>query len=148
MASAHPADQSNPFSGSRGSGAFYEPESSMEDHSTGADISPAAGDFFAKRDRLEKLRSGGGKEDKVATAQREVQDAEEVHTCAKQQYEQVAARVDAEMLRFQREKVSDFKQMMNSFVSMQLEYSERVHHAWRDLLPKIEAGAAAAENAD
>ena len=49
------------------------------------------------------------------------------------------------MSRFQREKLTDFKQMMVSFVSMQLDYSERVQSAWRDLLPQLDSVNGSAE---
>eukprot|EP00316_Scyphosphaera_apsteinii_P004288 CAMPEP_0119320018 /NCGR_PEP_ID=MMETSP1333-20130426/51167_1 /TAXON_ID=418940 /ORGANISM="Scyphosphaera apsteinii, Strain RCC1455" /LENGTH=512 /DNA_ID=CAMNT_0007326607 /DNA_START=74 /DNA_END=1612 /DNA_ORIENTATION=- len=95
-------------------------------------LNSAASVLAAKRDRFEKMRS---KEDKAA---RELREAEEMHTVAKQEYEQVAARVDAEMARFQREKLADFKQIMVGFVSLQLEYSQRIQAAWRDLLPHLD----------
>ena len=41
--------------------------------------------------------------------------------------------------RFQREKLADFKQMVVGFVSLQLEYSQRIQAHWRELLPQLEA---------
>jgi len=99
----------------------------------------AAAALAAKRDRLEKARAAGGKEDKVAGLSREAQEAEELYSVAKRAYEQVAARVDGEMARFQCEKLADFKHIVTNFVTLQLETSERIQSAWRDLLPHIES---------
>ena len=52
---------------------------------------------------------------------------------------QVAAVVDAEMARFQREKLADFKQMVVNFVTIQLECSQRIQATWQGLLPQLEA---------
>ncbi len=51
----------------------------------------------------------------------------------------MAAVVDAEMARFQREKLADFKQMVVNFVSIQLECSQRIQATWQGLLPQLEA---------
>ena len=51
----------------------------------------------------------------------------------------VAATVDAEMARFQREKLADFKQIVVQFVSTQLECSQRIQATWQGLLPQLEA---------
>ncbi|KAL1500085.1 hypothetical protein AB1Y20_012759 [Prymnesium parvum] len=93
----------------------------------------------AKKDKLEKLRAAGGKEDKANVVARELSDAEENVRVAKQDYESVAARLDADMVRFQREKLADFKQYIVGFVSLQLEYSQSVQAQWRELLPRLEA---------
>jgi len=93
----------------------------------------------AKKDKLEKLRAAGGKEDKASALARELAEAEEGARVAKQEYESVAARLDGEMARFQREKLADFKQMVTGFASLQLEYSQRVQAHWRELLPQLEA---------
>ena len=107
----------------------------------------ASSSLQAKKERLEKLRGGGGKEEKIAQTAREVAEAEEGVNLAKGEYEQVAARVDAEMGRFQTEKLADFKRVVTGFVQLQLEYSERVQQTWRELLPRLEeidaAGSAA-----
>ena len=50
-----------------------------------------------------------------------------------------AARLDAEMARFQREKLADFKHVVIDFVKLQLEYSQKVHAAWAALLPQLDA---------
>ena len=60
---------------------------------------------------------------------------------AKAEYEAVAARLDAEMARFQREKLADFKHVVIDFVKLQLEYSQKVHAAWAALLPQLDAPA-------
>jgi len=99
----------------------------------------ASASVASKKDKLEKLRSAGGKEDKAAALARELSDAEESARIAKQEYESVVARLDAEMQRFQREKLADFKQMVVGFVSLQLEYSQRAQAHWRELLPQLEA---------
>ena len=94
--------------------------------------------LLAKQERLEKLRTGGGKEEKVSQQAREVREAEEAANLAKSEYELVAARVDSEMARFQSEKLVDFKRHVTSFIGLQIEYSERVQAAWRELLPRLE----------
>jgi len=98
----------------------------------------AASALTAKKERLEKLRAGGGKEDKISALAREVSEGEEAVNLSKAEYEGVAARVDGEMARFQTEKLSDFKKYVLGFITLQIEYSERVQHTWRDLLPRLE----------
>lgn len=103
-----------------------------------ASLNEAARSLASKRERHEKLRGRSSKDEVVGQAASEVREAESVHSIAKQEYETVAARVDAEMARFQREKLADFKQMLVGFVTLQLEYSKRIQSAWRDLLPHLE----------
>ena len=69
----------------------------------------------------------------------EAHEAEEESGVAKRAYDGVAARVDAEMARFQREKLADFKHVVIDFVKLQLEYSQKVHAAWAALLPQLDA---------
>lgn len=103
-----------------------------------ASLNEAARSLAAKRERYEALRGRASKEDAVGHAAAEVGEAESMHSIAKQEYERVAARVDAEMARFQREKLADFKQMLVGFVTLQLQYSKRIQAAWRDLLPHLD----------
>ena len=56
----------------------------------------------------------------------------------KSEYETIVTRVDAEMARFQTEKLIDFKKYVTGFIKLQLEYSERVQASWRELLPRLE----------
>ena len=98
----------------------------------------AQSSLLGKKERLEKSRAGGGKEEKTAALSREVTEAEEAANLAKAEYEGVAARVDAEMGRFQAEKLVDFKRIVSGFISLQLEYSSRIQQAWRELLPRLE----------
>ncbi len=103
--------------------------------------------MLAKKERLDKLRATGGKEEKAAALARELSEAEEAANLAKAEYEAVAARVDAEMGRFQAEKLADFKRIVVGFITLQIEYSARVQQAWRELLPRlqeIEVGTAGA----
>ena len=97
----------------------------------------AAAALAAKRDRLEKGRTK--EEGKGASLQAEVAAAEDAEGAAKAEYEAVAARLDAEMARFQREKLADFKHVVIDFVKLQLEYSQKVHAAWAALLPQLDA---------
>ena len=78
-------------------------------------------------------------EGKGASLQAEVAAAEDAEGAAKAEYEAVAARLDAEMARFQREKLADFKHVVIDFVKLQLEYSQKVHAAWAALLPQLDA---------
>jgi len=106
--------------------------------------------LLTKKERLDKLRASGGKEDKISALEREVKEAEEAEDLAKADYEMVKARVDAEMGRFQSEKLVDFKRCVTSFLRLQIEYSERIQASWRELLPRLEeinGGGGAAGNA-
>lgn len=94
----------------------------------------AAASLLAKRDRLERA-----KEEKAAALRAEVQEDEKAVAYCKAEYEKVAAVVDAEMARFQREKLADFKQMVVNFVTIQLECSRRIQATWQGLLPQLEA---------
>jgi sorting nexin-1/2 len=69
----------------------------------------------------------------------QVQEEEKNVAYCKAEYEKVAAVVDAEMARFQREKLADFKQMVVNFVTIQLECSQRIQATWQGLLPQLEA---------
>ena len=94
----------------------------------------AAGMLSSKQERLEKLRSGAAKEEKVSALQKEVAEAEEQVTLTKAEYETIVTRVDSEMARFQTEKLHDFKAYCVNFIKLQIEYSERVQASWRELL--------------
>ena len=98
----------------------------------------AASSLASKKERLEKLRTSGGKEDKIAALAREVSEGEESVSLTKSEYETIVARVDAEMARFQTEKLTDFKTYVTSFIKLQIEYSERIQASWRELLPRLE----------
>ena len=90
----------------------------------------------AKTDAEKKTEA---KEEKAGALRKEVQQAEEHEAFCKGEYEKVAATVDAEMARFQREKLADFKHVVIDFVKLQLEYSRKVHAAWAALLPQLDA---------
>lgn len=98
----------------------------------------AALQLAVKTDKLEKARATG-KEDKVALLEREVREAESLDGCAKQDYAQISERVDQEMVRFQGEKLADFKHMMSNFIAVQIEYSQKLQNVWRDVMPHIDA---------
>ncbi|KOO25931.1 sorting nexin 1 [Chrysochromulina tobinii] len=95
--------------------------------------------MLLKKERLEKHRAAGGKEEKAAVLSGELAVAEESTNLAKAEYEAIAARVDAEMARFQAEKLADLKRIVINFISLQIEYSVRVQQAWRELLPRLQA---------
>ena len=84
------------------------------------------------------MRSTGSKEEKAAALAKELTEAEEAANLAKAEYEEVAARVDAEMGRFQAEKLADFKRMVTDFIKLQIEYSSQTQAAWRELLPRLQ----------
>lgn len=105
-------------------------------------LNHASASLEAKREKLARVRTAAASAkdgERAAALAREVHEAEDVSRRAKQEYERVAARVDAEMSRFQREKLVHFKQIVINFVSLQLEYSKRAEAAWRELLPQIES---------
>ena len=56
-----------------------------------------------------------------------------------QDYAQISERVDTEMVRFQGEKLGDFKHMMSNFIAVQIEYSQKLQNVWRDVMPHIDA---------
>ena len=45
---------------------------------------------------------------------------------------------DAQMGRFQSEKLGDFKRIVMDFISLQIDHSAKIQQAWRDLLPRLE----------
>lgn len=102
-------------------------------------MNSASASFDVKKAALEKARSSAAKEEKITVLQRDVQEAEEVAAEAKRDYEAISARVDSEMARFKRQKLADMKQILVSFVSLQLQHSQKVQGIWRDLLPSVEA---------
>jgi len=99
----------------------------------------AAAQLAAKRDRrerAEKVAASGSREERSASVLEEEQ-ALEAHECAKLEYERVAATLDAEMARFQREKLIDLKRIVVGFVTTQLEYSQKIQAEWQSLLPLV-----------
>ena len=98
----------------------------------------ASSTLAAKKERLERLRTSGGRDDKISVLGREVADAEDAVNTCKSEYETVASRVDAEMARFQTEKLADFKRFLVGFAKLQLEYSERIQATWKELLPRLD----------
>ena len=98
----------------------------------------ASSSLAAKKERLEKLKGAGGRDDKISVLTREVAEAEEAVNLGKSEYETVAARVDAEMARFQAEKLVDFKKYVVDFIKLQIDYSQRVQQAWSELLPRLD----------
>lgn len=89
------------------------------------------------QERLDKLRSSGGKDEKISQLQREVREAEEASNLAKSEYESVASRVDTEMARFQQEKLSDFKRIVSGVISRRRECQYSVACPCDDLPPLL-----------
>jgi len=94
----------------------------------------ASSALVLKKDRLERA-----KEEKASALRNEVHQAEKHVVFCRGEYEKVAAVVDSEMMRFQKEKLADFKQMLVELVTIQLECSQRIQATWQGLLPQLEA---------
>eukprot|EP01059_Diplonema_ambulator_P015465 TRINITY_DN26607_c0_g1_i1.p1 TRINITY_DN26607_c0_g1~~TRINITY_DN26607_c0_g1_i1.p1 ORF type:complete len:419 (+),score=173.09 TRINITY_DN26607_c0_g1_i1:54-1259(+) len=80
-----------------------------------------------------------GKEAKATTIEHEIQATTAKHEEAKKLFDSASATFAEELRRFHREKQYDIKQMLKSFVELQLEYANKMKKSWETLLPSVEA---------
>eukprot|EP00298_Acanthocystis_sp_HF-20_P004951 c15255_g1_i1.p1 GENE.c15255_g1_i1~~c15255_g1_i1.p1 ORF type:complete len:425 (+),score=169.22 c15255_g1_i1:42-1316(+) len=94
----------------------------------------------SKKSKLEKLKAQTPtNSQKIAEAEKELQDAELEVAKAREAHDSVSKITRQEMLRFQKEKVDDFKSMVVDYVKSQIEFSRKVQNTWEALIPEIDA---------
>ncbi|KAJ9450395.1 Sorting nexin 1 [Diplonema papillatum] len=80
-----------------------------------------------------------GKDQKVRTLESDIQVTTANFEKARTLAENAANSFADELRRFHREKQYDIKQMLKSFVELQLEYANKMKKSWETLLPSVEA---------
>eukprot|EP01062_Namystynia_karyoxenos_P017226 TRINITY_DN16330_c0_g2_i1.p1 TRINITY_DN16330_c0_g2~~TRINITY_DN16330_c0_g2_i1.p1 ORF type:complete len:434 (+),score=171.60 TRINITY_DN16330_c0_g2_i1:87-1304(+) len=83
--------------------------------------------------------SAAGKEAKVKSLDAEIQKVSQRRDAATRCVDEVTTQFKSELRRFHREKQYDVKQMLKSFVELQLEYANKMKKSWETLLPSVEA---------
>ena len=76
---------------------------------------------------------------KAAQAEQEVAKAQQRVDETKKSFELVSERVLAEMERFKREKLADFRALILDYVQLRIEFSRKTEEAWRGVLPDLQA---------
>mmetsp|Transcript_30547 Transcript_30547/g.76422 ORF Transcript_30547/g.76422 Transcript_30547/m.76422 type:complete len:127 (+) Transcript_30547:180-560(+) len=100
-------------------------------------------DAWAKRNKVTKLKGTPGvKEEKVASAERELNEATTNAEKAKEQYEVIVRRMGSELSRFQKERAGDIARVLRDFAAAQAKLSSDTAKAWRQLLPQISSPSA------
>lgn len=99
-------------------------------------------DAWAKRNKVTKLKGTPGvKEEKVAQAERELNEATSNAEKAKEEYEVIVQRMGSELTRFQMERAADIGRVLRDFAAAQAKLSSDTAKAWRQLLPQISSSA-------
>lgn len=83
--------------------------------------------------------AAAGKEAKVKSGDAEIQRTSAKRDAAGKVVDDVTSTLRTELRRFHREKQYDVKQMLKSFVELQLEYANKMKKSWETLLPSVEA---------
>lgn len=91
-------------------------------------------DVENRRLRLSRLRSTPGvREDRVAQAERDFQASQRRFDELSEQYASICRRMDDDLIRFQRERVVEMKQILKSFVEIQDRSAQELAILWRRL---------------
>lgn len=105
-------------------------------------LQAARGDVDARRMRLAKLRGTPGiREEKVAEAERELNDAQHHADEAKLAYETIVQRMSGELDRFQRERSQEMSAVLRDFAIAEAQLSATQARLWRSLVPGLEGSA-------
>lgn len=103
-------------------------------------LQQAKSDLDIKKVRLNKLRATPGyKEDKLAEAERDLNEADQRAKNAKIAYESIVARMTEELNRFQKERAADLSSVLRNFALMQAQLAADNAKAWSELLVELQA---------
>lgn len=98
----------------------------------------ARGEVDSRRTKLAKLRGTPGiKEEKVAEAERDLNDAQHKADAAKQAYEGIVQQMSAELVRFQRERSQEMAYVLRDFAVAQAQVSSDSARLWRSMIPGL-----------
>mmetsp|Transcript_6118 Transcript_6118/g.17083 ORF Transcript_6118/g.17083 Transcript_6118/m.17083 type:complete len:450 (-) Transcript_6118:213-1562(-) len=100
-------------------------------------------DAWGKRNKLTKLKGTPGvKDEKVAQAERELNEATVNAEKAKEEYDKIVHSMGSELTRFQTERAADIAEVLRNFAIAQAKLASDTAKAWRQLIPEIAPHAA------
>ncbi len=99
----------------------------------------AMSDLDGKQNAHRKLIGVAGKESQASAKEQAAQVAQEATDNAKLDFEKVSERLLNEFELFKNQKALDMKEIILSFVALQIEFNQKSEEAWSELLPKIQA---------
>lgn len=122
--------------------AVKSAKSVMTDRSTALGLlQQARFDVDAKRTKLAKLRGTAGiKEEKVAEAERELNDAQHKVENTKQTYETIVLRMSQDLSRFQKERAVELAAVLREFAITQAQLAADSSKVWQSLVSDMSAG--------
>lgn len=105
-------------------------------------LQQAKSDMDTKKVKLNKLRATpGSKDDKVAEAERDLNEADQRVKNAKIAYESIVARMTEELNRFQKERAADMNTVLRDFALAQAQIAAESAKAWTTLLTELQGFA-------
>lgn len=96
-------------------------------------------DQAAKQQAYDKVLGVPGKESQAAMKEASVTTAEDATGRAKAEYESVSKTLLREFEVFKNHKAVDIKNVITSFVNLQIECNQKAERVWSDLYPKVES---------
>lgn len=111
----------------------------IQDRSTAlAALTQARDEVDSRRTKLAKLRGTPGlKEEKVAEAERDLNEAQHKAEAAKQAYEGIVQSMSEELARFQRERAQEMSMVLRDFAVAQAQLASDTAKVWRTLVPVL-----------
>jgi sorting nexin-1/2 len=98
-------------------------------------------DLEVKQAAYNKSTSTPGKEKDSAAKQEAVEKAQQAADKAKTEYEAVSEKLVVEFENFKRQKSNDIRNILLSFVKLQIEFSKKCEQSWSDVVPVLESMA-------
>ena len=95
-------------------------------------------DLEVKQAAYNKILNQTGKEKEVATKQEAMEKAQSAVDRAKSEYEAVSEKLLSEFEQFKRQKSVDIRNILLSFVRLQIEFSKKCEQSWSDIIPVLE----------
>mmetsp|Transcript_19608 Transcript_19608/g.33300 ORF Transcript_19608/g.33300 Transcript_19608/m.33300 type:complete len:512 (+) Transcript_19608:61-1596(+) len=95
-------------------------------------------DVEAKQNAYRKVLGVPGKEALVEVKEQAVANAQKAADNAKSDFEKVSERLLTEFELFKNQKAIDIKQIISSFVDLQVEFNKKSEEAWNSLVPVVE----------
>lgn len=97
----------------------------------------ASADLETKQNGYKKILGVSGKEQQAIVKGQSVSVAQDVLDSVKFDYDKANNRLLEEFESFGKQKLSDMKEIIISFLSLQIDYHKKCEQAWSDLLPKV-----------
>lgn len=96
-----------------------------------------------REQKLEKVRAMGSKQEKVDEASKELSESTRKAERAKEEYQALVTRMEAELRRFQTERARETRETLKDFAVAQARLASDTAAAWRTILPEIDTDAPA-----